>query len=334
MVFSGTHFNKKYASTVLLCLLTSLLSCPGRPEPEPKPQKPVTVPEFSDGQNAPFASGPTFLINELTLSQPETCPDQNNDGQADCGVNRSWQAFSGTINNALAANLTGGGTLMALELTGLELPYTGNDEAVTLRIYPCVDADNDPTNTFCNGDGCGEVLAKRSKLEDGQSPYFSEATPLIDNRFSARIPKAIDMVTGDFSITLESLAITFLLPLAMVEIQDGQMCGIASARDLNQIDLPICEWLPLLCTDPNMPQNLSETELLVLFNEQPEIDIDGDGLEHIEIDDQAQVARCIDGDGRSIEGEDCLEDPGLVDGYVLCFDFHAVSGQIIGIKDE
>ena len=79
---------------------------------------------------------------------------------------------------------------------------------------------------------------------------------------------------------------------------------------------------------------LNETEFLVLFGEQPEIDVDGDGLEHIELDDQTHIARCIDGDGRVIEGADCLDDPGMVDGYVICLDFHAVPGHIVGIAEQ
>ena len=52
---------------------------------------------------------------------------------------------------------------------------------------------------------------------------------------------------------------------------------------------------------------------------QPDVDLDGDGLERFEDtnpdDGVAAIDRCIDGDGAEILGADCVTDPRIQDGY-------------------
>ena len=78
-----------------------------------------------------------------------------------------------------------------------------------------------------------------------------------------------------------------------------------------------------------MPQELSMTQYLLLTGIQPEIDVDGDGLETIDLDSNAEIFQCHDGDGSLIEGAYCLEDPRIADGFGMCLDMHGIPGELV-----
>lgn len=330
--FRTAFLSQPWARVLASVLLLALASCSGRVDPV-DPQPNPAPPSDSDGSQAGFAQGITFVFNEIVVSDPASCPDRTQDGAPDCGINRAWAPLRSSIDSTIAANINGGQTLLAGVISGLEEPYLGDDPAVTLRLYNCVDIDTDPTNNFCATEGCGQVLAKEAYLIDGDTAYRSQPVPIVDQVIKTALSGDIVLNFGDVDMPLTEVVIRFTLPQNLGEIRDGQICGMSNSRQLNQVEIPVCQWLPLLCTDPNMPQTLSATEFLVLFGSQPEIDVDGDGLEKIELDDRAQIARCIDGDDRVVEGEGCLMDPSFVDGYVLCLDFHGLPGEIVGITE-
>ena len=65
---------------------------------------------------------------------------------------------------------------------------------------------------------------------------------------------------------------------------------------------------------------------------QPDIDLDGDGLEHLmDTDGDGRVDRCIDGNGTIIDGTDCPLDPRMADGYSEAEDFTAATGKLGGL---
>ncbi len=71
---------------------------------------------------------------------------------------------------------------------------------------------------------------------------------------------------------------------------------------------------------------------------QPDVDLDGDGLEFYVIDEsgpfgcQAVVTACIDGDGTRIEGHDCTSDRRMADGWSAGLPFTAVGANIVGVR--
>jgi hypothetical protein len=65
---------------------------------------------------------------------------------------------------------------------------------------------------------------------------------------------------------------------------------------------------------------------------QPDIDLDGDGLETFFDDDSnGKIDRCVDGNGTQISGETCVTDPRIGDGYSMTLTLHGVGGQLLGI---
>lgn len=71
---------------------------------------------------------------------------------------------------------------------------------------------------------------------------------------------------------------------------------------------------------PTEPQ-LRYIDELIRLGFEPDLDVDGDGLERMERGPDGRIERCLDGPGspepRVIEGDDCMMDPRIADGYLL-----------------
>lgn len=56
-----------------------------------------------------------------------------------------------------------------------------------------------------------------------------------------------------------------------------------------------------------------------------DLDFDGDGLEGFVLDADGRIETCVDGDGTTIEGRDCWQDPRMMDGISLSLELNTVS---------
>ncbi len=69
----------------------------------------------------------------------------------------------------------------------------------------------------------------------------------------------------------------------------------------------------------------------------PDVDIDGDGLERFELDSDGRIVACIDDDTR-VEGRDCWQSVSMADGFSLVLRFSAVpavfAGRIPGWQED
>ena len=64
----------------------------------------------------------------------------------------------------------------------------------------------------------------------------------------------------------------------------------------------------------------------------PDVDLDGDGLERLLVDDSGYLVSCIDGDLTVIEGRDCWQDEGMADGFSFVMGAVAVPAHLIGLE--
>ncbi len=71
---------------------------------------------------------------------------------------------------------------------------------------------------------------------------------------------------------------------------------------------------------------------------QPDVDLDGDGLEFYVVDDtgpggcQPVIVSCVDGDGTVISGHDCTRDIRMADAWSAGLPFTAVGANIVGVR--
>jgi hypothetical protein len=85
-----------------------------------------------------------------------------------------------------------------------------------------------------------------------------------------------------------------------------------------------------LASGPGFVGFSAQQDLANIFEIQPDIDLDGDGLETI-LADSAGIISCTDGDGTTvIEGELCGCDPRMADGYSIVFVLDTRGAAIIG----
>ncbi len=64
----------------------------------------------------------------------------------------------------------------------------------------------------------------------------------------------------------------------------------------------------------------------------PDVDLDGDGLERFETDAAGHIERCIDGDLTFIPGRDCHQDDRIADGFSMVFRLVAFLAVFAGLR--
>lgn len=267
--------------------------------------------------------GPSLVLDDLHIAS----------------IKEDAHAFS-LLGMALNAQLTqaiaGGQLLLGLEMRDLDDPAGKDDPMVTLGMYGLADADGDPADNF-NPDAPEEFTTTALFTGMGGSPTIHFTSASITG--GALHAESLDL------LSIPGLPIPFqnptiegtLVPSAdnafIRTLEDGRLRGVIAAS--------------LLEVAPNitMGQCKGSTLLDVIatgcgfFALQPEVDLDGDGLEKF-FDDgggdpdagspkDGVIDRCVDGDGTEILGTGCAGDARIKDGYRLIFVIHGARAIIL-----
>jgi hypothetical protein len=304
-------------------LVLSSLGCPAA-----TPEVPPPPPEQDGFDDAP-TSGLGFVIDDLAVTPYALAMDLDGNGTADGAINRALDPMLSTVNNAFRSAVLAGRICVALEVVGLESPYACADGAVTLKYYRCDDDDQDPANNFCGAPECGRMVLSAEDIVDGQAVYRTAPTPIVDCRVHGELEQVLLIDLDNDLLPLERSQVAAFVPDTLHELLEVQIGGVARARDTQLVSIPICRYMPILCVNPNTPEEISLAQYMRLIGEHPDVDLDGDGLERYDLDGEVQVLRCIDGDGAVIEDPACLDDPRIVDGFSMCLGAHAVSAVLL-----
>ncbi len=187
---------------------------------------------------------------------------------------------------------------------------------------------------------------------DTGAPIVSFAGSIAASRFRGG-PEDVSIPLGPFPLQFKqaNLEATFVTTDGRVSsATNGLLCGGVQVNTFGAIPLDLLfDQLggavgielptPEACevgVNPTLADLFVGGGSLVIFTlngVQPDIDVDGDGLEYFEVSGgsgcQAVITACIDGDGRRIEGHDCILDPRIADGISAAVKFTARTATIV-----
>lgn len=237
------------------------------------------------------------------------------------------------VNPQLQMAIDNGQLLLGLELRMLDDPSGQDDPELTVGLYTLVDTDMDPSNNF-----------------DPDAPeFFNPAAGGTALEFPiASIVNGTLHAEGAGAL----MGLPIPLPLQNPEIDGDLVPGGTGELDphvhvLENARLRGAVPAQTLALLPNITGGMcpggSMLDVLALgcgfFALQPDVDLDGDGLETFFDTENADtdagvptdgvIDRCVDGDGTEVLGTTCVQDPRFADGYRLIFVIHGVRATIL-----
>jgi hypothetical protein len=274
--------------------------------------------------NCPDSYGPGLIAATFDVADSETVGfDLDNDDSIDNAIGAE-NGLPGLVNMSLGDSLDAGTLRLLADLRDFS-GVGGDDADVTVAAYGGVDSD-DPANTA--DDFAGD-----------EDYYYSHDSVNLDSC----VPKALlqgsytggtlDVTADRISFFIDSLGgfLTFARAryAGMLETDtEGVRTPVATAGVLGGA-ITQCS---LSNAEPSILAFSLLHDLHRLFQLEPDVDLDGDGLETITtVDNQTDIVSCTDGDGTTVvEGADCPCDPRMADGYSIAFTLDFRGATVLG----
>jgi hypothetical protein len=267
--------------------------------------------------------GPSLAIDDLHIAT----------------LKEAFHAFAllgGLVNEQIKMSIQNGTLLVGLELRDLDDPSGQNDEAMTVAMIGLSDADGDASDNFDPNapetfspaplsfgmEGNPNVIFSQASIKDGLLHAESVGilmTPGLPFPFANPVLEGtlVASADGDSIQTLENGRLTGAVPASLLGIVPNITMGTCEGQTLLDVIATGCG----------------------IFTLQPEVDLDGDGLEKLfdkeGVDENGNPAKdghidtCLDGDGTEILGPDCASDPRIADAYRLVFALHGVRAFVL-----
>jgi len=304
-------------------LLTSLLiaaGCGGPPGEQNIPDAAVVIDAAPPPPDAQLpALGPSFVVDDLHIASASEAPN-------------AFALLGVAINPQLQSSVADGTLLLGLEIRDLDDPAGKADPDVDVAMYNLQDLDADPSNNF-DPDDPEEFMPQAGSIVAGQPTVdFADSSITASILDAAGVP-VLDLL-GGFPLPLHDPTIRGRLVSA-----GGDDVASVYLRTLENGRLRTAVPATVLAVIPNLATGTcpGSTMLDVLIGGcgfglsiQPDVDIDGDGLESIDdLDHDGVIDQCTDGDGTIITGSNCPTDPAIADGYSLIFVIHGVRARIL-----
>jgi hypothetical protein len=249
-------------------------------------------------------------------------------------------AFSllGTVLNSQLEMLVKNGTLrLGLMVADLADPSGQSDPEVTAGMVALTDTDGDPANDFDPAAPEQFKASGSSVGADGKpASRFSEAAISGGMLEASGLPSLT--LPGGLPLMLKELSLTGKL-VAGSGSGGGFVKTMSDGRLSGALGLSLLGALPNLIGQQCMGATLLDAVATGcgLFAVQPDVDLDGDGLETL-FDNQGangmpgkdgKIDTCIDGDKTKITGTNCPSDPRIKDGYQLILVVTGVRAELV-----
>jgi hypothetical protein len=295
--------------TRLALLAAAFLACSGG-DPGPAAE------DASTGGFTPAACqvefGRTFVFDSIEVLPPGEGVDITGDGVPD----NMLAGIAPLSNPTIASSIENGTGIFLLDLTGWEdAPEDDDDLAVTLYLGVDADTPPDPSN---NTSGQGRFLVIDRQFDVSCNPLTRQLGSVADGVLSASPEVWQFIVAGVGTLEYRRIELEFEVEPDLSAIS-GKFGTAWTVCNLSRVSGPLFAGGSLLDVIVNQ-----------LGHFVPDLDLDGDGLEEL-LGDGQRVIGCIDGDGTPIEGEGCVCDPRIADGYSVSVAVHGVPATIEGI---
>jgi hypothetical protein len=319
------------------------------------PPPPPPHEDRTDGFDDVPGSGRVFVVDQFGLLPPNQGFDL--DGrcleEGNC-IDNAFGLFAALLNDQFRQGMLGGETLVLVEIAGIDLPFTGDDANVTVKFYRGVDSDRPffPANNFQIPQGetdCCKFLIHPSALHhNGAQARYRFRARIEDGKLHST-DRGTLRLPGILSDTSSTSVAEFELRHALVSLtfdsnfnrlSDGQVGGVLPISNLLAMPNPYCENTNSLCASGSASSSWLE---ILLGSFQPDVDMDGDGLEGVDLS-RGRIVQCRDGCGGCARQprvppldpshpETCAFSAAMADGFSAAYFFGAIPATIVGVGD-
>ncbi|MEM9191838.1 MAG: DUF4215 domain-containing protein [Myxococcota bacterium] len=294
-----------------------------------------------DGCGADCREERILVINSLLLGMADEGCDYSGDGVADNSLSSALGAAVSLLNDQFLRDaVTNGDLTLLLDFIGLDDPAGASDPDLTVG--------------FLQGElgpNPGEYLVDPAALDGAGNPVAGFVSSISMNALAGG-PEDINIPLGFLPLELRQSRVTGTTTATAGQldgITGGILCGAVPISTLallpNILDMfggmgaPACDgagdsgsFADLIVGGANV------LGFLMIGPVQPDVDLDGDGLEFFEVTSmgpagcQPVITACIDGDGTRIEGRGCASDSRIVDGFSAGLPFTATGANVVGVS--
>ncbi len=286
----------------------------------------------------------SFVLSELLIAGPADGCDYSGDGEPDNAFSRALGSLRGLANDMFLADAAGTDIILLMYLLNLNDPSMANDDSFTVAWMQGDDADGDPDN---NLSGSGQFTQNMGFDAEGNPVASFESE--VSSRMLSGGPEDIELPLGFIPIELRLAQLRGTTTASGGEvdgIEDGQLCGVVPISTLAFIPniIEMFTGMPAEpCDGSGRTTNFADVLvggtprgfILPLSGSQPDVDLDGDGLERFIVDRdgprgcQPVIVGCVDGDGTRTDRENCVMEMAFEDGFSASFDIAAVRAEIV-----
>lgn len=237
------------------------------------------------------------------------------------------------LNPVLADSLVLGDFIALVEVLDVDDRFWAADDSVGIAMYQGQDTDAMPGNNF---GGMARLVPAPPSLDMGHPVSLLRGEIATPQRLTGRGESLTMTLAGFGSVEVHEVEVDVAVvmdesdPTAVrgLGAEPGRVISPGTIR--GAVPAVVLERLPNM-TGLGTEDYPSLLRLIAGFfgrEGQPDADLDGDGLERITVV-RGIITMCTDGDGTVIDGESCIGDERIADGYTVAFDFAAVTAVIV-----